>query len=585
MVKVVLQEQQRALLQRERSLASELEACLVGFEGADAYTNTLRQLTTFLDDLFLLVIVGEFNAGKSACINALLHQEVLEEGVIPTTHQITTIRYGEEQHERLVEQGVLEIQYPADFLQDISIVDTPGVNAVLREHEQLTEDFIPRSDLILFVTSVDRPFTQSERVFLERIRAWGKKVIIILNKIDLLRTPKDLAAVMNFVSENCKHLLGFEAQIFPVSAMLAQQARSALGHTAVDLWQNSRFGALEEYLFCTLDQAERVRLKLLSPLGVMQRLLSEINSSIEQRTALLTEDAHTVETIDEQLQLYREDMEQNFAHRLSEIENIILEMRARGDRFFDESIRLGRIFDLIQGERIRQQFEHEVIGDSAARIDQTVQELIDWLVEHEHRLWQDIMEYLERRRKTSVRRDNEMIGSVGRQFDYNRRTLLQSVARTASSVVQTYDRQTEAVELSQDLRSAVTQAAIAGASGIGLGAAIVAFVGTAAADVSGILAGAVILSLGLYIIPARRKRAKRSFEAKMDELRLRLRHAMTEQFQKELNNALNRVNDAIAPYTRFVRAEQKKTAAIQEQVNAINSAVTALHNEIEQIGA
>src|SRR5436305_11184977 len=107
-------------------------------------------------------------------------------------------------------------------------------------------------------------------------------------------------------------------------------------------------------------------------------------------------------------------MQKNFRHRLSDIETIILDMRGRGDRFFDDTIRLGRILDLVQGERIREDFEREVIGDSATRIDSAVQELIDWLVEHEHRLWQDVMEYMDRRRKASVRRDEEMVGVVGR---------------------------------------------------------------------------------------------------------------------------------------------------------------------------
>ena len=355
-------------------------------------------------------------------------------------------------------------------------------------------------------------------MFMERIRTWGKKVVVVLNKIDILRTQAALEEVLAFVRDNCKNLLGFQPEIFPVSALLAQRALTATGQETLQLWERSRFGKLEEYLFHTLDEAERIRLKLLSPLGVMQRLLNETRSSVEQRAELLAEDARTVGAIEEQLRLYREDMETNFAHRLGEIENIILDMRGRGDHFFDETIRLGRILDLIQGERLREEFDRDVIGDSAARIEHAVQELIDWLVQNEHRLWQDVMEYLDRRRQVSVRRDDEMIGSVSRQFDYNRRTLLQSVARTAASIVQTYDRQAEAIELSQDMRSAVAQAAIAGAGGIGLGAAIVAFVGTAAADVTGILAGVVLLGLGLYIIPARRKRAKEDFNTKMQEL-------------------------------------------------------------------
>lgn len=583
MARVVLREQQRELLRQERQLASEVQECLYGFEGADAYATTLRQVTDALDELFLLVIVGEFNAGKSACINALLHELVLEEGVVPTTTQITIMRYGEKSEQRRRAHALLELHYPADFLQDISIVDTPGTNAIEREHERLTEEFIPRSDLILFVTSVDRPFTESERAFLERIRTWGKKVLIVLNKIDMLQTAQGLAEVESFVRENCRHLLGFQPEIFPVSALQAQQARTAIGHRAVELWESSRFGPLEDYLFRTLDEKERIRLKLLSPLGVMQRLLAEAQRSVGQRASLLAEDARTVSTIDEQLHLYAQDMEQNFTHRLGEIENIVLEMRERGDRFFDNTIRLGRIFDLLQAKRIREEFEREVTGDSAAHIDEAVQGLIDWLVEHEHRLWQDVMEYLDRRSQVSARRDSEMVGSVSRQFDYNRRTLLQSVARTAANVVQTYDRQAEAQQLSADLRTAVAQTALAGAGGIGLGAVIVAVAGAAAAaDITGIIAGVTLVSLGLYILPSRRKRAKRNFNDKMQELRTRLHNAMNEQFHKELNNSLNRVRDAIAPYTRFVRAEQQKTAEMQERLARLNNDVTKLQSTIER---
>lgn len=583
-IRAVLQERQRTLLQRERQLAQQVQACLDGFEGADAHADTLRQVTLALDELFLLVIVGEFNAGKSAVINTLLHADVMEEGVIPTTSKVTMLRYGEQKQIAPAEHAQLEVQYPAEFLRDISIVDTPGTNAVLREHERLTEDFVPRSDLILFVTSADRPFTESERAFMERIRAWGKKVVIVLNKIDLLSTPEGLDAILSFVRESCKRLLGFQPEIFPISALQARQSFSAVGHDAIDLWESSRFAALENYLFSTLDEKERVRLKLLSPLGVMQRLLGEGKSAVDQRAALLAEDARTVENIDQQLQLYHTDMEENFTHRLGEIENIVLEMRERGDRFFDETIRFGRIFDLMQGQRIRAAFDSTVIGDSGQRIDETVQELIDWLVEHEHRLWQDVMEYLERRRQVSVRRDEAMVGSVSRQFDYNRRTLLQSVARAATNVVKTYDEQAEAATLSQELRSAVTLAATASVGGVGLGAAIVALIGTLAADVTGILAGSVLLALGLYVIPAQRTRAKRSFDEKMNELRTRLHDAMSDQFNKELNHSMERVRDALAPYTRFVRAEQQKADEMQARVDHLNTEVIDMQREIEKIG-
>ena len=94
-------------------------------------------------------------------------------------------------------------------------MDTPGTNAIIREHEAITSEFVPRSDLVLFVTSADRPFTETERVFLEQVRGWGKKVIIVINKIDILEGEPQLEEVRAFVADNARALLGVSPEIFP----------------------------------------------------------------------------------------------------------------------------------------------------------------------------------------------------------------------------------------------------------------------------------------------------------------------------------------------------------------------------------
>ena len=157
-----------------------------GADVAPGDARTLDDTIAHLDELFLLVIAGEFNSGKSSFINALLGEKVLAEGVTPTTDRITLLRYGDEPAEQPLEEFLLERDFPADVLQRLTIVDTPGTNAIIRRHEELTRDFVPRSDLVLFVTSADRPFTESERAFLATIQEWGKKIVIVLNKVDLL---------------------------------------------------------------------------------------------------------------------------------------------------------------------------------------------------------------------------------------------------------------------------------------------------------------------------------------------------------------------------------------------------------------
>ena len=176
-----------------------------------------------------------------------------------------------------------------------------------------------------------------------------------------------------------------------------------------------------------------------------------------------------------------------------------------------------------------------------------------------------------------------MIGSVGRQFDFSRRALLQEVARTARTVVQGYDRDSEAAKLSEGLRDSVVQATVVSASGIGLGAIIVAATTIAALDITGILTGILLIGAGVYIIPAKRTRAKRDFNSKMDELRARLHQAMSEQFRKELNNSSNRVIESIAPYTRFVRAEQERTNSALSQIASMENETLRINQAVDHL--
>src|SRR5687767_6824436 len=198
--KGILSKREQELRVREQELLQRLATALERF-GTDVAPDDLRRFNEAreqLTGLFLLVVAGEFNSGKSSFINALLGERVLPEGVTPTTDRINVLRHAPEVSDQLREAYLLERTHPADVLRELNIVDTPGTNAIIRRHEELTRDFVPRSDLVLFVTSADRPFTESERAFLEQIRTWGKKVVFVVNKVDILRTPAERDEVVTF---------------------------------------------------------------------------------------------------------------------------------------------------------------------------------------------------------------------------------------------------------------------------------------------------------------------------------------------------------------------------------------------------
>ncbi len=171
----VLTNDQVLLLQKERNALDETYSVLSRFPLEDGSITKLKQAIAQLDELFLIVIVGEFNAGKSAVINALLGAEILEEGVTPTTASVKLLRYGEQIGEQVIDDGFTVVNFPLDLLKEVNFVDSPGTNALNREHERLTMDFVPRSDHVLFISSADRPMTESERQFLQSIIGWGGK--------------------------------------------------------------------------------------------------------------------------------------------------------------------------------------------------------------------------------------------------------------------------------------------------------------------------------------------------------------------------------------------------------------------------
>src|SRR5512141_1869367 len=221
----VLTDEQAQFLREEKETLSEIRLALAGLDVPRESLAPLHDAILQLDELFLMVVVGEFNAGKSALVNALLGEKVLLEGATPTTSRVTLVKWGEKIAEQIVDENFAIYSYPLPLLKELNIVDTPGTNAVIRYHERLTEEFVPRSDLVLFTTSADHPLTESERQFLERIMAWGKKVVFVLNKADIFEDDSALNEVRAFVLKHATAVLGDPPEFFPVSARLAQRSQ------------------------------------------------------------------------------------------------------------------------------------------------------------------------------------------------------------------------------------------------------------------------------------------------------------------------------------------------------------------------
>ena len=577
----VLTAEQGRILQEERRLLGDLQVALARLDAPDSDLGLIGNALAQLEELFLMVVVGEFNAGKSAVINALLGGDYLPEGVVPTTSELVLIRHSDAAEQPGADSGMAVRRLPVPWLQEVNLVDTPGTNAVIRHHQELTEHFVPRSDLVLFVTSADRPFSESERAFLQQIRDWGKKVVIVVNKIELLTAEAEQREVLEFVRQNAHELLGVAPAIFAVSARLALAAKlrgvSAAGSSD---WERSQFGALEQYILDFLDAGERVRLQLSNPIGIAAALIANYQDVISQRQALLKGDFRALDDIDQQLAAYQTDMRRDFRYQSDRVDNVLYEMAERGDRFFDENLRITRIVELVNSERLRGEFERRVLADSSRAVEHHVNELIDWLVERDYRQWQAVMEFIERR---SLQHTDQMIGQVRGDFDFNRQNLLKSIGRSAQEVVDSYDREAEALKLAQDVQRAIIQTAAVEAGAIGLGAILVVILNTTFLDVTGILGASALAALGLYVLPYRRQKVKAQLRTRIGDLRRRLDTAITQQFESELTASVQRIREAVAPYTRFVRVEREKLETLAADLQRAEGDWKGLRRSVEEL--
>jgi small GTP-binding protein len=570
----MLTDEQAKFLRDEKEALSEIRLALAELDMPREALETLQEAILQLDELFLMVVVGEFNAGKSALVNALLGERVLPEGATPTTSRVTLVKWGEKVSEQIVDENFSIYTYPLPLLKELNIVDTPGTNAVIRYHERLTEEFVPRSDLVLFTTSADHPLTESERQFLERILAWGKKVVFALNKADILESESALEEIRSFVLKHASTVLGETPEFFPVSARLGQRALAEPDEeTRKRLWSESGIDKLEQYITSTLDDTERLKLKFSNPLGVAENLIAQTAKLNDVQSEGLKEDLQTAASLVATITEYERDLKNELQPRLAEVENILHRLEQRGLDFFDTTMRLTNIQELIRGDKVRAEFEKRVLADVPRQIEEQVQRLIDWLVQKDLQEWQRVMTYVQRRRALHA---EHIVGEGLEPREMRRRELIDTMGRTVQRVVETYDRDKEASDLAKHVETAVAQTALLEVSAIGLGTLVTAAVVSSSVDITGMLAAGTLAIVGFFVIPYKRNQAKENFKNKMTELRATLLDTLTTAFNKEARTAVERLKDGITPYTRFVRAERERIEKTETVLEGLRKKLSAL---------
>ena len=572
-------------LARERALLGRLRA-LLAETGAEA--DTLRRLADLaegLDDLFLLLVVGEFNAGKSSVVNALFGEAVMEEGPVPTTDKITVVRHGERVETHRRGDYVTERFHPHPLLRHLALVDTPGTNSIIREHQALTEDFVPRADLVLFVTSYDRPLTESERVFLDFIHGgWGKRVVVVLNKADLAEDDAALAQVVEHVREGFRRHFGFAPRVFPVAARLALAAKKARPEDpAADArWGASGFAAFEAFLTETLTEGERLALKLSAPLDAAEGLAAGLEDRLDARRAVLEKDEAGLAALRTRFEEKEGALRDAFGRAAAEVDRELLEMEKRGVRFLDDAIRVSKLRLLRDRDRFKEEFARQVLRDAERRIEERTGEAVDALLRHVYALWNETYAHLAAQREAGP--PAAAAGGGERDaFLYNRDEVFRDVMREAKRTVDQYDLNEEARRILENARSTAALFAGTQAAALGLGALATVLVAATAFDVTGgfVAAGALAVG-GFVLLPMQKKKAIREFSARVEALRGDLARALRAQLDEEVAEAMGRVHRLVAPLAEHTASARARLDAATAEAAALRADLDGLRAEVRR---
>jgi len=576
----VLTRQQGELVALERKLVLQVRDALTQSDGARADIDRLASLVHEMDELFLLVVVGEYNSGKSTFINALLGDEVFAMGDLPTTRAISILRYGKAGPPESIGDHLLLYHYPLEVLRDLDIVDTPGTNSIERMEEAITREFVPRADLLLFVTSLLQPLTASELDFLTHIREWGKKVVFVVNGIDRRNDDGQLDRVREYLArEVTTRLGGTTPTLYFISAL--QALRGKLNGDSVAADAKNEYAALERYVLETLRETERVRLKLLTPLGVLTYVLKGNVSTLEGRLTVVQADAGVLRSIRDQLEAYSKEMRTDSERYLIEMRNVLYELERRGRSWFERTIRIGNAFFLRNKDAVENRFRAEVVQDSPQQVESVVHRMVDWTVDRNLRLWRAVFSELDAH--TARLRASGALAPVGdTEFRYNREELFTRLREPVEKRLDEFDTEREAREIVTSVKEAVMTAFGVNVLAIGLGGIFIAAFTTVALDFTGVLTATLFAIAGWLIIPARRRHLVKEFEAKITKLNEDLAALLRTKFEEQLARYESQLLEVVAPYERFLGTERAK---LESGLQALRGAEDEVRTLERRVGA
>jgi small GTP-binding protein len=534
----------------------------------------LQNLANQLHQPFLFVVVGEVKSGKSSLLNALFGRDFCKVDVLPATDRIYVFTYGESERDAQLSEHVTERFRPIDFLKDFNIVDTPGTNTIVANHQEITEKFIPVADLIVFVFSVTNPWAASAWDFLRLLgREWKKRIVFVVQQADL-RTSEEVEVVIRHLEQTILQILGDSCPIFAVSAKKAFLAKT--DPTQKSLWPESGLGALEEWINQTVSQSEERGGKLRSVAQTVQVITGGLRARVQGSLDILKSDQEKLTAIRGTFDSRKQQTQRQVGGFIREIEQAYDTCRTRGEKLLEERLTFGQTIKMIfSGGRWEKDFQDHVETDVRKEVQTRIEHALNLLETDLRSIWEDLQERVNLQFAADARKQ---VRAAIPAFLSQRQAVLQRLQLTLVEQMSDARIKEQLQELfGETARWLRVPTGVAAAGGLAM--IIAALTHTAILDVTGTVASVAAVTGTLYAIWRRRK-ILRQYREEMNQKRQELSRAVETQLRHAIDAFYHEVGQTFAPLESFCEAETKRHLPLKEQIDRIDASIGTIKAQV-----
>jgi len=504
----------------------------------------VSEMAEQINEPLYLVVAGEYNSGKSSFVNALCGKRILRDGPTPSTNKITLLSFGDKVSSEEVDDHQCRMTYPLEALKDLTIVDTPGTNSIIAEHQLITEGFIHRSEVVLFVTSADHPFTESERVFLQLLKGkWDRKLLFVLNKIDL-KTEEEQNEIVMFIEKNFYRLFGFEPKVITMSSKDAFNARAS---DDAELLQKSNIETIEQFIFEKMDYETKMDLKILSPLKYLVNVFDGLHEMLSEKVSHCNNEIKSVEMFEKRLNNKKQDMTDYVNKYKTETQSVFARLKEKVDSFLNYHVNIRSIITMkFARDKFDTKFRREVFGVANPRteLERIVNDALDYVDRNNDVLWDMAHDYIESevalQRKAndeSLMRKDRNLTSRGSDKHIN--------IREYAKQFQELDGELEGVKVHRMVQSGFINFVILEGLAIGIVIGLSTFF---IPNTLGIIVASILAGIGLSIFPLKRKKYRNEFMQRVDAISEKFNNMLLFEFEKIIDRVLEDIGNRISSY-------------------------------------